>query len=145
MSNGVNFTNLPSWDEMDFSKNCTLFGNWLSSYLMPNPWDNRQVLGASFPLSLDYFLSATPDTFTIPSSADEQQALILEINEWFAFNLFSYVDDDGYWYLSDDFFNRAVWDPVGLCPAEYCKALGYTGNADLTGIGVSYDNTRNRA
>jgi len=140
MSDGVNFTNFPLWEEMDFSRNCTIFGNWLSSFLMPNPWDPRETMGASFSLSIDFFISATPDNFTLSVDPDEQQAQLLEINEWFTYNMYNYLDEtDGYWYLSDQFIDAAVWTPLDYCPAEYCKALGYTGNADLTGIGVSCD------
>lgn len=136
MSDGVSFTDLPRWEAMNFSQNCTLFGNWLSSFLMPNPWDTREKMGASFTLSIEYFLSATPDDFTFPETPDEAQALMLEINKWFTYNLYNHLDADDYWYLSDEFIDRAVWKPVESCPVEYCKALGYTGNADLTGIGV---------
>jgi hypothetical protein len=137
MSDGANFTDLPLWEEMDFSQNCTVFGNWLSSFLMPNPWDSHEKMGGSIPLSIDFFVSATPSSFVVPDAADEQQALMLEINEWFTFNLYNYLNEtDGYWYLSDEFIDRVVRTPVEHCPKEYCKAMGYTGNADLTGIGV---------
>lgn len=138
MSDGVHFTNFPLWEDMDFAQNCTVFGNWLSSFLMPNPWDTREKMGASFPLSIEYFLTATPSNFSYPETPDDQQALMIEINEWFTFNLYNHLNGtDDFWYLSDEFLERAVWTPLEYCPAEYCKALGYTGNADLTGIGVS--------
>ncbi|KAB5517452.1 hypothetical protein GE09DRAFT_1230809 [Coniochaeta sp. 2T2.1] len=137
MSDGVNFTNFPAWEEMDFSQNCTVFGNWLASFLMPNPWDPRERMGGSLPLSISFFLSATPDNFTVPDTAEGQQDLMVEINEWFTFNLYNYYNfTDEFWYLSEEFRERAIWAPLDFCPAEYCKALGYTGNADLTGIGV---------
>lgn len=137
MSDGVHFTNLPLWEDMDFAQNCTVFGNWLSSFLMPNPWDTREKMGASFPLSIEYFLTATPSNFSVPEAPDDQQALMIEITEWFTFNLYNHLNGtDDFWYLSDEFLERAVWTPLEYCPAEYCKALGYTGNADLTGIGV---------
>jgi hypothetical protein len=139
MSDGGNFTDFPLWEDMDFSQNCTLYGNWVASFLMPNPWDPRSKMGGSIPLGIDYFVSATPSDFVIPDSPSGEQALMMEINRWFTFNLYNHFNEtDGFWYLSDEFLKRAVSMPVVTCSKEYCKALGYTGNADLTGIGVSY-------
>lgn len=138
MSNGTDFPMLPRWDEMDFSKNCTAYGNFLASFLMPNPWDQRETIGGSYMLGMEFFYYSKPDTFEYPSESQEIEAMFEQITAWYIRNIYDHFDPiDGYWYKSDEFKKRVLWDPVYKCPAEYCKAVGYTGNADLTGIGVS--------
>jgi hypothetical protein len=137
MSNGTDFPMLPTWDEMDFSRNCTAYGNFLASFLMPNPWNPREAIGGSYMLGIQFFYYSKPDTFQYPNSSVEIEALFEDITAWYIRNIYDHYDPvTGYWYKSDDFLQRVIWDPIKSCPAAYCKALGYSGNADLTGIGV---------
>jgi hypothetical protein len=139
MSDGVNFTLLPTWDEMDFSRNCTLYGNFLASFLMPNPWDPTEYLGGSYYLSVLLFLYSVPDNY-YPSSytTEEIQELYETITRWYMHNINHHLNPvTQIFETSDEFSEKVIWEPINNCPAEYCKALGYTGNADLTGIGVS--------
>lgn len=139
MSDGVLFTSLPTWDQMDFRQNCSLYGNWLASYIMPNPWDTSERVGASFLLSLDYFIASTPVSWDLPTAAERQQKVLQDISSWFTYHMYNFYNStDGYWYISEEFKLRAIEEPVESCPAEFCKALGYTGNADTVGIGVCY-------
>lgn len=39
--------------------------------------------------------------------------------------------------LDSEFFVTVLQAGVEKCPDEVCKAVAYTGNADITGIGVS--------
>lgn len=134
MSDGEFYTDFPPWDQMDFSRNCTAYGNWLASFLMPNPWQKDQKLGGSYPLSIHFVLESIPPGFEFNATG---QDLIVRISQWFTYNLYNrYNKTDQLFYLSDEFFNRAIWAPTETCRAEYCKAMAYTGNADLTGIGV---------
>jgi hypothetical protein len=137
MSDGVNFVNFPRWDEMDFSRNCTAFGNWLAAFLVPNPWNPTESLGGSFGLSITLFVESLPTDFKFPENSSVP-VLSGEIGEWFTWNLINvYNKSADTWDMNPQFQQRVFVDPIENCPVEFCKAVGYTGNADLTGIGVS--------
>lgn len=44
-------------------------------------------------------------------------------------------------WMTDEFYHNVYQAPISWCHPEYCKALGYTGNMDLTGIGVSLESS----
>ncbi|EON96330.1 hypothetical protein UCRPA7_8153 [Phaeoacremonium minimum UCRPA7] len=48
----------------------------------------------------------------------------------------SFDEDEQLWDSNPVWLEHAINKPMDKCPAEFCKALGRTGNADVTGIGV---------
>ena len=133
---------IPSLSELNFSQNCTLYGEWLSVLITPNPWEPTLTLGGSITISILYLLSAFPEGWKAPAWAIEANATEADVftaeMEWWTRGFFSYYNETDELYWPDpEFVNRTIWDPKEACPAAFCRAVGYTGNADLTGIGVS--------
>lgn len=73
---------------MNFTQNCTLYGNWLSTFVQDNPWDknNYTRLGGSAWLIVEYFNSALPSNYTRPHNWTRAQyrGAILD---WYGWNL----------------------------------------------------------
>ncbi|ROV87340.1 hypothetical protein VMCG_10696 [Cytospora schulzeri] len=130
MSDGANFTMFPLWGNMNFTQNCTLYGNWLSTFVQDSPWDPGMTLDGSAWLIVRYFESALPDNYTFPGDGTwgKYYGTILDCN---------YVDknETGIW-MTDQFYDNVLMGPSEPCRPQYCMALGFTGNMDLTGIGV---------
>jgi len=133
---------VPGFDQLNFASNCTIYGQWLSALITPDPWEPNLSLGGSIALSLLYLSSALPNDWQLPSWAEEANITLVDLPtiamEWWAMNFFSYLNETDQMFWPDPLFlNRTIWDVKEKCPAAFCKAVGYTGNADLTGIGVS--------
>lgn len=141
MSDGVNFPQLPLWEDMDFAADCDVWGNWMASRYLPNPWNKSETLGGTYVLGINLFAAASPvDFYTI---ADQANLTIPEaysgISQWFTWHtLNTWNETEGNWDTSPEFYENVIYAPFLQCTAEYCKSLGYTGNADLTGIGVRH-------
>ncbi|KAL1872442.1 hypothetical protein VTK73DRAFT_1520 [Phialemonium thermophilum] len=138
MSDGTHFPDLPLWSQMDFSANCSLWGNWLAAFLLPNPWRPSEMLGGSYPLGISLFAQSSPADF-FDSSNMTSTELFGIISAWYSWNIFNHwvgSDTDGFWNWTSEFATNVIEAPIASCPEEYCKAVAYTGNADLTGIGV---------
>lgn len=141
MSDGVYFPELPLWEDMDFAANCTIWGNWLSSVFLPNPWNKAETLGGSYVLGLELFADSSPVDFYDISLASNMTVseTFARISQWYTWHSYYYFNEtEDIWQYSPEFLSNVVFYPISECQAAYCKAMGYTGNADLTGIGVSY-------
>lgn len=143
-------TPFPSWSQLNFSRNCTAYGQWLSTLIAPNTWNKADTLSGSITTSIELFNSAIPDgwvftsnasgtptNFTLDAPTVYDTEYFGDVLQWFTTHLYSaYNATEGQWYADADFVNNAVWDPADKCPNEFCKAIAFTGNADLSGIGV---------
>ncbi|EPE02201.1 hypothetical protein F503_06117 [Ophiostoma piceae UAMH 11346] len=143
-------TPLPSWSQLNFSRNCTAYGQWLSAFISPNTWNRADSLGGSIPLSIELFNSAlpegwvytsnqsgTPTNWTLGVSTAAEQQYFGDVLKWFTTHLYStYNATEGQWYVDIDFVDNVVWDPADKCPNAFCKAIAFTGNADISGIGI---------
>lgn len=71
---------------MNFTRNCTLYGNWLATFLQDNPWDPDSTLDGSAWLLVNYFESALPGNYSFPSSwsSGEEFGMVLD---WYGWNL----------------------------------------------------------
>ncbi|KUI63423.1 hypothetical protein VM1G_10263 [Cytospora mali] len=149
MSNGVNFTDFPLWENMNFTRNCSYYGNWLSTFVQDNSWQKNETLRGSTLLIIEYFISALPNNNTLDRhnifSIDNETVGVGnyfgKILEWYGWNVYNsmYTTDNGtedYIMMTDEFYDHVLIGPRDTCRPEYCKALGFTGNMDLTGIGV---------
>ncbi|KAF9873722.1 hypothetical protein CkaCkLH20_08832 [Colletotrichum karsti] len=126
-----------AWDQLDFNRNCTAWGQWLAGLVQPDPWDPSINRGMSMELSMLLFLNALPDNYTVNYTLPTWYA---DVSSWFAYNMMHTpvpADGDPKYYLFSDRFNtRILQGPKVKCEAEFCKAVGYTGSQDLCGIGV---------
>ena len=127
---------------MDFGKNCTVWGNFLSNFYRRDPWQPEYSSFGSYDQTILLFYESCPDgtfyTGEFGEMAEEDQNA--RISEWYAWNLYRSIDDDGIFPINDttDYFTfKLFYEPTDKCLDEYCNALEYTGNPDLTGIGVS--------
>lgn len=127
----------PKWQDMDFGKNCSLYGLWLALYATAPQLDKSGVVGPSMMLTPALVNQALPADFTLPAN-ESQPALgtfTTELNTWFYENMVEF-DEKGDMIVNEDFLGHVIIDPIGNCQVEYCKAIGLIGNPDMTGIGV---------
>lgn len=144
MADGDNFSDFPSWELMNFSNNCTIWGDWLGIVLTPDTslGDTTRLIGPSIWSGTALFITSLPDNGTDYQGNRTIPEVYARISQWYAYNIFyqwNGTDDfsDGNWIINPDFINNVVIKPALQCPDEYCHALAYVGNSDLTGIGVS--------
>ncbi|KAL0935938.1 uncharacterized protein CTRU02_208153 [Colletotrichum truncatum] len=127
-----------TWDQLNFHSNCTAWGQWLGALVQPDPWQPSQTRGNSLELSAALFFYSVPKHSL---QADQLSTLYVEIASWFTYNMAHTPVPAGeafpdYWLFSPNFTSLVINDPKQKCAAEYCKAAGYTGSQDLSGIGV---------
>lgn len=143
---------IPGWDQLDFARDCSAYGQWLAAFIAPNPWTPDEALGGSIPLSIVLMSNALPPgwvfndtsvdggvalnaTEVVQSSAGT--AYFSSVMQWFVAHLYAtYNDTDGQWYADSEFVDHVVWEPASRCGREFCKAIAFTSNADLSGIGI---------
>lgn len=68
MSDGLHFTEFPPWEKMDFSKNCSVWGEWFATYQSPSPWDDTQYLDGDVKTIFALFNSSLPDDWHPPDN-----------------------------------------------------------------------------
>ncbi|OLN87840.1 hypothetical protein CCHL11_00092 [Colletotrichum chlorophyti] len=121
------------WEQLNFTSNCDAWGRWLAAMLQPDPWeDSKTTRGISIELSMILYGSAMPPGYN---------TTYYEVGLWFTYNMYhTEVPANGstpaYWAFSPRFSRMVFTDPKTRCQAQFCKAVGYTGNQDLCGIGV---------
>ncbi|GJC92778.1 C6 zinc finger domain containing protein [Colletotrichum higginsianum] len=103
-----------TWEQLDFNRNCSYWGHWLSAMLQTDSWDPKTTIGMSVESAMEYYATAMPKGYTTTFD---------EVAKWFAYNIKRFND-------------TVLYGPKPHCPTEFCKAVGYTGNQDLCGIGV---------
>lgn len=162
MSDGINFTILPLWENMNFNRSCTLYGNWLSAFLKDYiSLQTNITLGSSAGPLLSYFESALPEDYIFPGNGTlgafygtilelvwveravskaglesvGRSGLLTSMRDSYYANPNDTIDT-GFFTFQGKFYEYAYIGPRVVCRPEYCMALGYTGNMDLTGIGV---------
>ncbi|KAK2051565.1 hypothetical protein LY76DRAFT_584701 [Colletotrichum caudatum] len=121
-----------TWDQLDFNRNCSHWGHWLSSMIQTDSWNPKETIGMSLPSAMVYYAGAMPDGY---------HTTFDEVAKWFAYNMYhtpfpENATEPEYYIFSERFNNTVLLGPKSHCPKEYCKAVGYTGNQDLCGIGV---------
>lgn len=121
-----------TWEQLDFNRNCTNWGQWLAAMLQPDPWDPKSTRGMSVQLSMTLYSTAMPKGYETTYS---------DVSYWFAYNMYhtpypENSSDPTYYLFSTRFNETVLWGPKEHCEAEFCKAVGYTGSQDLCGIGV---------
>ncbi|CAK7211615.1 hypothetical protein SBRCBS47491_001184 [Sporothrix bragantina] len=143
----------PGWDQLNFSRDCSAYGQWLAAFIAPNPWTPDEALGGSIPLSIKLLASALPPGWTFhdnSSSTGGENITVLEAvtssagtayfsdaMQWFVAHMYTtWNETDQLWYADPDFVDNVVWAPSIKCDREFCKAIAFTGNADLSGIGI---------
>ncbi|CAK7269212.1 hypothetical protein SEPCBS57363_003487 [Sporothrix epigloea] len=143
---------IPGWDQLDFARDCSAYGQWLAAFIAPNPWTPEEALGGSIPLSIVLMSYALPPGWVFnDTSVDGGVALNMtevvhssagtpyfsSVMQWFVAHLYTtYNTTDGQWYADDEFVDHVVWEPANRCGREFCKAIAFTSNADLSGIGI---------
>ena len=144
----------PGWDQLDFGRNCSAYGQWLAALIAPNPWKPQEALGGSIPLSIVLMTHALPPGWTFNDTSSSGggsepfnatattespagTAYFRDVMQWFVDHMYAtYNETNGLWYADPDFVANVVWDPATRCTREFCKAIAFTGNADLSGIGI---------
>ncbi|KAF6811401.1 C6 zinc finger domain containing protein [Colletotrichum musicola] len=131
-----------TWDQLDFGRNCTAWGQWLGAMIQPDPWDPKHARGMSVDLSGILFLNAVPEGTTLKSMGYHNLSdWFADVSWFFSYNMLHTPvppppELPNYWQFSPRFNNSIVWGPKPRCEADFCKAAGYTGSQDLCGIGV---------
>ena len=147
MSDDEPFSNLPGWEDLDFAADCDAWGNWLATFIQPNTWDPATSLDGSFATSLVLYQAASESAFAASPALENtpHQKLAGDILGWWAYHLYGMVIlDDNETVSVDqnaDFMQHVIVAPSEKCPDEMCKAFGFSGNDDITGIGVSSSHT----
>ncbi|KAK2016735.1 hypothetical protein LZ32DRAFT_552304 [Colletotrichum eremochloae] len=121
-----------TWDQLDFNRNCSHWGHWLSAMLQTDSWNPKETIGMSLPSAMLYYAGAMPEGYHTTYD---------EVAKWFAYNMYHTPFPENsttpeYYFFSERFNKTLLLGPKSYCPKEYCKAIGYTGNQDLCGIGV---------
>lgn len=111
----------PDWTDCDPARDCSLFGEW-AAYISRNGLFNAPIA-----LTDSYVRSILPLGF----SPEPTQ---LQTLEWYADIVNNYEGGvEEYQGIFQQIFDTAQ----GVCRAEYCGSIGFQGNADVAGIGVS--------
>ncbi|CAK7198225.1 hypothetical protein SEUCBS139899_000883 [Sporothrix eucalyptigena] len=143
----------PDWSQLDFARNCSSYGQWLAAFIAPNPWTPEEALGGSIPLSIILMSHSLPPGWTFndssaPNSTGGQgwaetiespagTAYFSDVMQWFVAHIYhTYNASNNLWYADPQFVDNVVWSPADKCGREFCKAIAFTGNADLSGIGI---------
>ncbi|KZL81740.1 c6 zinc finger domain containing protein [Colletotrichum incanum] len=121
-----------TWEQLDFNRNCSHWGHWLSAMLQTDSWNPKITIGMSVESAMIYYASAMPKGY---------HTTFDEVAKWFAYNMYHtpYPENSTtpeYYLFSERFNATVLYGPKAHCPTEFCKAVGYTGNQDLCGIGV---------
>lgn len=142
MSNDA-FPLIPPIEDFDFAKNCTLWGNWLATWFLPNPWDRYQGLMGGLAPSLMLIEGAfPPDVLSNIEQEMSSANITAKVSEWWTYTVWSsFTFENGgsaaELDMQSDFVKYVLEPGINKCPDEVCKAQANTGNADITGIGVS--------
>ena len=137
-STWVNVTDLvfPPMEQMTFGNDCSIYGQWYTGLTTPNPWNPSDGLGGSIQLSIAYLWDALPMGWEYPENVTEAM-VFSQMVQFTTDNLYwSFDEDEQLWDSNPVWLEHAINKPMDKCPAEFCTALGQTGNADVTGIGV---------
>jgi len=142
MADGANFADFPSWELLDFSKDCSVWGDWLGIVLTPDPAKPTDLIGPGYWSSINLFISSLPPNGTAYMGNRTFSEVYGRINEWYSYNMYYEWNgkadfSEGYYTMNPEFQTKVLVDPIETCQVEYCNAMAYVGNADLTGIGVS--------
>lgn len=143
MSDAEKLRGLLRWEDLNFAADCQAWGNWFATFIMPNPWSPAESLDGSLAMSLKLMQSAVnPLLLTAAMTMNVTEAeLAGETLGWWAYQVYDTVvlQDDGTYMidLESKFVENVVKAPSRKCPDDLCKAFGYSGNNDITGIGVS--------
>ncbi|TLD17062.1 uncharacterized protein PgNI_00726 [Pyricularia grisea] len=130
----------PRLQDMDFSKNCTIFGEWLTAYTTTYRRDKKSVLGPLLLLTPDFVKMALPDGFdspyaSLPQTKEVLLAYYADLNSWYLAKFLGY-NEANVTKAEEDLLVKILYDPMDKCKVEFCQAIGFIGNADMTGIGV---------
>lgn len=143
MSDVASLRTFLRWENLDFASDCEAWGNWFATFILPNPWDPVESLDGSLGMTLQLMESAvSPLVLDLVATANVSQAEVAgEALGWWANQMYDTVveADDGTIKINteSDFIKNVVTKPSEKCPEALCKAFGYSGNDDITGIGVS--------
>ncbi|KAL2109595.1 hypothetical protein VUR80DRAFT_2269 [Thermomyces stellatus] len=142
MSDVASLRTFLRWENLDFASDCEAWGNWFATFILPNPWDPVESLDGSLGMTLQLMESAvSPLVLDLVATANVSQAEVAgEALGWWANQMYDTVveADDGTIKINteSDFIKNVVTKPSEKCPEALCKAFGYSGNDDITGIGV---------
>ncbi|KAL1847102.1 hypothetical protein VTK73DRAFT_157 [Phialemonium thermophilum] len=122
MSDGVRFLDLPPWSQMNFSRNCTVWRDWMSVIATPIATNPEDSVGPSIPQGIELFAAAAPANLSLPANKTEGE-FYATIAEWYTYNIFYTWDAAaGQWNQTPDFYQRVLIEPMAACPDEYCEA-----------------------
>lgn len=133
----------PGNEQLDFGRNCTLYGMWLAAFMSPDRWnqDYGWALGINTMRSIVLLNASLPLGWQPPSVNQAAnwwvEAYIPSSN---ITNCPVFPPPDSYCYQWQQHwlsFNQYLFViPAQKCKAQMCKAMARTGNPDLAGIGV---------
>jgi hypothetical protein len=110
----------PAWGDLNLTSDCSLYAQFFSSI------SRDGLLNAPLGATVNYFLSAMPKDFS-------PQPTLLQIVELWQAIVANYTNGVG----NVEMFNSVYDAAQGVCHDEFCAAIGFQGNADLAGKGVS--------
>ncbi|TPX14709.1 uncharacterized protein E0L32_005104 [Thyridium curvatum] len=131
----------PPVRELDFSKDCEVFGEWVATVVAPDPWDARFQQGGAVSVVWRFMMSALDDEWRHPHGPDLAPLQFYnQLSQWYFeqwyWRIVRRIDNDTLEYETNPDFVLAAWDvPQSRCPEQYCKAIAQTGNTDISGIG----------
>lgn len=142
MADGTHFADFPPWELMNFSNDCAIWGDWLGIVLTPDPSNPSSLIGPASFTGLDLFVASLPANGTDYQGNRTYAEIFSRISEWYTYNMYydwNGSDDftEGYYTMNPKFLQNVVAEPANNCVPEFCSAMAYTGNVDLTGVGVS--------
>jgi hypothetical protein len=113
----------PTLADMDFARNCTSVASFINMF----PSRSYNVLTI-----IEYVRMALP-------TADILQPTGGQIMDWF---ICSYGQDTVLHDGNDELFDKLIVKPYEVCEVEICNVAQWSGNADIAGLGVLFQNDR---
>lgn len=85
--NGKHFPYFPPLENMNFTNDCSAWGEWLATYLSPSPWNSTEFLDGDARTIIKLFNSSLPTYWHVPLNwtSAEYHANVLE---WYGFNYY---------------------------------------------------------
>lgn len=133
----------PPWGQLQFGRDCELYGTWLAAYGTADIWNEEQgwTLGANFMRSIILLKASLPAGWRMPTS---EQAARWWVNVYmvdFDVSLCQPVVTNQQlcttWAQNWQNLQYSLFTlPSKTCAAEVCKAYARAGNPDLAGVGV---------
>lgn len=95
MPDVANFRGLLRWENLDFGANCSVWGNWLATFVLPNPWNPVESLDGGNSLTLQLMI-ASVDSVTREAAMSSNITMAEQAGEvmgWWTQQMYDMITD----------------------------------------------------